>query len=328
MHHMLKNVTWSLLTIVLAVTAAGAQPQAPAPPKPQSGKGVPASPTPQSSGSECPPAGWSVTRLEALKRDGFKMPDAFQRHELAIALTGCLGDPKPEIRDGIAFLGLSEWMRGGRLDLATLQKIRGDLLKMMAAPDPEGFSSAFAALVLSEVARTDRLRAWLSADERDEMVRVGALFLARVKDYRAYSDSSGFRHAVAHAADLVLQLALNPLITKAQLDHMMLAVATQVAPNAEVAYWAGEPDRLARPIVFIAQRKLHTETEWRGFFAEVADPKPLTSWQAAFASELGIKKRHNVRAFLLSVYARATSSEDAGIRQLIIPVTAALKAVP
>jgi hypothetical protein len=325
---MLKKVTWSFLTIVLAATAAGAHGQKPAPPKPRSGEGVPASPKPQSGEGGCPPAGWTLTSLDALKRDGFKMPDVFQRHELAIGITGCLGDPKPEIRDGIAFEALSAWMRGGQLDLATLQTIRADLLKMMARPDPDGFGSAFAALVLSEVARTDRLRAWMSAEERDEMVRASALFLARVKDYRAFSDVSGFRHAVAHGADLMLQLALNPLTSKAQLDHMMRAVATQVAPEADVAYWAGEPDRLARPIVFIAQRKLHSEAEWQAFFSEVTDPKPLASWKVAFTSEPGIKKRHNVRAFLLSVYASASSSDDPAIRQLIGPVTAALKAVP
>ena len=300
---MLKKVTWSLLNIVLVATAVGAQ-------------GV------------CPPTGWTLTRLDALKRDGFKMPDALQPHELAIALTGCLGDPKPEIRDGIAFEALSTWMRSDQLDFATLQTVRGDLLTMMARADADGFGSAFAALVLSEVARTDRLRAWLSTEERDGLVRAGALYLAKVRDYRAFSDAEGFRHAVAHGADLMLQLALNPLTTKAQLDHMMLALATQVAPDANVAYWAGEPDRLARPIVFIAQRKLHAESEWQAFFSDVINPKPLASWQVAFTSERGIKKRHNVRAFLLSVYASATSSEDAGIRQLIGPVTAAIKAVP
>jgi hypothetical protein len=149
-----------------------------------------------------------------------------------------------------------------------------------------------------------------------------------VRDYRAFNNSEGFRHGVAHGADLALQLGLNPLTTKSQLDHLMLAVASQVSPDADVAYWAGEPDRLARAILFIAQRKLHSESEWQSFFVEVANPKPLASWRAAFTSELGIKKRHNVRAFLLSVYASASSSDDAGIRQLIAPVTAALKSVP
>lgn len=86
---MLKRVTWSLHSALIAGALAVA--------------GAPA----EAQRLTCPPAGWSLTRLDALKRDGFKMPDAFQRHELAIALTGCLGEAKPEIRDGIAFEALS-----------------------------------------------------------------------------------------------------------------------------------------------------------------------------------------------------------------------------
>jgi hypothetical protein len=276
----------------------------------------------------CPPQGWTSTRLDALKKDGFRLPDAMQRHELAVALTACLGDPNPELRDGIAFEALSTWMRGGQLDLTTMRTLRADLLKAMARTDSEGFNSSFAALVLSEVARTDRLQAWMSAEERDDLVRAAAMFLVTVKDYRAFSDSDGFRHAVAHGADLVLQLALNTLTTKAELDHMMLAVAAQVAPAGTMAYWAGEPDRLARPILVIAQRRLHSDAEWQAFFTEVANPQPLASWRVAFSSEAGIKKRHNVRAFLLSVYARASSSDDQGIRQLIPHATSALETVP
>ena len=276
----------------------------------------------------CPPDGWTVTRLAALKDNRFTIPDAIQRHELAVALTACLGHPRPEVRDGIAFEGLSTWMRGGQLDLTTMKTLRSDLLKAMARIDSEGFSASFSALVMSEVARTDRLRAWMSAEEREDLVRAAAMFLAKVRDYRAFSDSEGFRHAVAHGADLVLQLALNPLTTKPQLDHMMLAVAVQVAPVGTIAYWAGEPDRLARPILFIAQRRLHSDAEWQTFFSEITNPQPLLSWRVAFSSEAGIKKRHNVRAFLLSVYAGASSSDDQGIRQLIPHVTAALKAVP
>lgn len=71
-----------------------------------------------------------------------------------------------------------------------------------------------------------------------------------------------------------------------------------------------------------------TADEWSSFFREITDPKPLDSWKVAFSSELGIRKRHNVRAFLLSVYANAISSDDPGVRQLAAPATAALKAVP
>jgi hypothetical protein len=275
----------------------------------------------------CPPPDWSLTTLEGLKRDGFKVPDAFQRHELAMALPACLGHANPALRDGIAFEALSAWMRGGQLDQTTLRALRGELLEMMAQPDGDGFAAPFAALVLAEVARTDRLAAWMTAAERHEMVRAAGAYLAGITDYRAFDNTQGFRHGVAHGADLALQLVLNPLTTREQIAPLMRAVASQVSPGTNVAYWAGEPDRLARPVVFAAQRRLLSDEEWRAFFAEITNPQPLSSWQAAFTSELGIRKRHNVRAFLLSVYAGASTSEDPGIRQLIAPVTAALKTV-
>jgi hypothetical protein len=275
----------------------------------------------------CPPQNWSLAQLEALKREGFKLSEPAERHELARALPACLGHPNPAVRDGIAFEALSAWMRAAQLDHTTLQAVRSDLLQMIAQPDKDGFAAPFAALVLAEVARTDRVAAWMSAPQRSEVVGAAATYLRSIKDYRAFDDKEGFRHGVAHGADLALQLVLNPATTKTDLDQLLAAVASQVSPAANVAYWAGEPDRLARPVVFAAQRKLHFDEEWRMDFTRIADPAPLTTWQAAFASESGIKKRHNVRAFLLSVYASASSSEDPGIRRLIGPVTAALKTV-
>lgn len=281
---------------------------------------------PQPSG--CPPEGWTVTRLEALKKNQFLVADASARQELALALTACLAHSNPAIRDGMAFEAFTVWMRGKLLERTTLAALRSQLIDELSRPDPEGFNRPFSALVLAEVARTDRIDTWMSGAERDAVVRAAALYLARIRDYRAFDDKDGFRHGVAHAADLVLQLTMNPAVTKSQVDHMLLAVASQVSPDANIAYWAGEPERLARPVLFAAQRKLHTADEWSSFFREITHPKPLESWKVAVSSELGIRKRHNVRAFLLSVYANAISSDDPGVRQLAAPATAELKAVP
>lgn len=37
-------------------------------------------------------------------------------------------------------------------------------------------------------------------------------------DYRSFDERDGWRHAVAHAADLLMRLALNPALTGTQLD--------------------------------------------------------------------------------------------------------------
>ena len=276
----------------------------------------------------CPPAGWTPAGLEALKADTFAIENPSTRRTLAIGLTACLGDPNPALRDTIAFEALSTWMRAGVLDRPTLIELRDRLLPMLTSPDAQGFRAPFAAIVLAEVARTDRIAAWLSAEERELLVQAAAAYLANVRDYRAFSDREGFRHGVAHGADFALQLGLNPAVTKPQLDRLLAAIATQVAPRQLVSYGAGEPDRLARPVLFIAQRGQHTDDEWKGWFGHVLSPNPLSEWDQAFLSETGLAKRHNTRAFLLSLYASAASSENAGARQLLPPIREGLKLVP
>lgn len=245
-----------------------------------------------------------------------------------LALTACLGDPDPSVRDKIAFERFSTAFRGGAVSLETLTAVRNQLLRMMSLPDPLGFQRPFVILTLAEVARTDRLKPWMTDADRDTLVTTASQYLASITDYRAFDDREGFRHGVAHAADLAMQLALNPATTRIQLDRLLAAVARQVSPQADVAYYAGEPDRLARPVMFIAQRKLHTDAEWKTWFESVMNQAPMKAWSSAFESEQGIKRHHNTRAFLLSVYATAATTEDAGIKLLLAPVRDALKLVP
>ena len=101
----------------------------------------------------------------------------------------------------------------------------------MRRPDALGYPAIVSALTLSEIARTDRIKPWMTDDERQELVDAAATFLSGVTDYRAFSDKEGFVHAVAHGADFALQLALNPAITKPQLDRLLAAIAMQVAPK-------------------------------------------------------------------------------------------------
>jgi hypothetical protein len=244
------------------------------------------------------------------------------------ALADCLSDPNPDVRDAIAFDSLTKLLRSGALEPASLRGLK-DRLIVVVTRGGTALQTSFPALTLAEVARTDRLKAWMTDLERQAMVDTAARFLSTVSDYRAFTQADGYLHSVAHGADFALQLALNPAVNKTQLDRLLAAIATQVAPkDPQVAYWAGESDRLARGVIFIAQRKLHSDEAWTAWFATMMNPDPLPAWDAAFKSEAGIRKHHNVRAFLLSVFATATTSEDAGIRQLLIPTRDALRFVP
>lgn len=125
------------------------------------------------------------------------------------ALADCLSDPNPDIRDGIAFESLSKLLRSGSVDASTLGSLK-DRLLLGAFRSRSALETSFHALTLAEVARTDRITPWMTDAERQQMVDASAHFLNSITDYRAFTQSEGFFHSVAHGADFALQLALNP----------------------------------------------------------------------------------------------------------------------
>lgn len=280
-------------------------------------------------GAACPPAGYDAASLQALKSTQFALPDAGRREALALALLDCLGDPDPALRDGIAYEALSTWMRKRQLTNATLATLRDRLLPLLKDEDPQGFRRPFAALTLSEVARTDRIQPWLDEDARARLVAAAVDYLEGVRDYRGFVDGEGWRHGVAHGADFALQLTLNPALTASQLDLLRDAVASQVAPADAPAYAQGESLRLARPILFVARRDTHDAADWQAWLARIAAPAPLPDWNAAFASEAGLARRHNVTAFLSMLYVLVQEQDDVPTRERLLPgLRIAMKELP
>ncbi len=281
--------------------------------------------------AQCPPPAWPLAELQRLKADQWKLADEAQRQALALALLPCLGHADPALRDGLAFEGLSALLRGKQLTAASQRAIYQSQLAQLsaAASDAHGFTKPFAALVLSEVARADRLAPFLSTEERAALLAAGTEYLSSAKDYRGFATGEGWRHAVAHAADLMLQLALNPAIDAAQLQTILRAVQSQVAPPGEHFYIYGEGDRLARPVLFAARRGLLDTSFWSGYIRALASPTPLASWNEAFNSQAGLARLHNAKAFLRALDAGARASEDAAVRAAFdTALPTALKGLP
>jgi len=269
----------------------------------------------------CPPQGYDRAGLDALKSTGFAIEADEARAELAVGLLDCLAHPDPTLRDGIAFEAYYTWMRAKSLPPATLREVDASLQDALRdlSPDAAGFRKPFSALVLAEVARTDRIESWMTDEERDDVVRTAVDYVSAVRDYRGFNEEEGWRHGVAHGADLLMQLALNPALTRAQLDAILDAVGSQIAPPGDVFYRYGESERLMRPVLFVAARGLHTEAEWTTWLARVASPAPLADWREAFKSQEGLAKKHNTSAFLQALYLNVAESDDAKVRERLLP---------
>lgn len=217
--------------------------------------------------AQCPPDGWTLATLTQLKSEKWTLPDATQRQTLALGLLACLDQADPVLRDGLAFEALSTFLRNKQLTPATQRAIYRSQIDRLSpsAVDPSGFAKPFAALVLSEIARADRLMAFLSQEERTALLDTGTRYMDAIDDYRGFSSTQGWRHAVAHSADLMLQIALHPATNKTQLERMALSVQRKVAPPGEHFYVYGEPDRLVRPLIYAARRGLLDSAFWSAY---------------------------------------------------------------
>ncbi len=269
--------------------------------------------------AQCPPQGETSASLQSLKLTGWKssrLDDTVLRQRLAIALIDCLGNPDPQLRDALAFDALQTLMRGQRLDAPTMQSIRARLLASLAEPtDASGFRKPFSALALAEVMRADRIRPFLFPAEREEIVERGAAWLASVRDYRGFDAREGWRHGVAHGADLMVQFAVHPLVTRAQAETILGAIASQVAPPGETFYHYGEAERLMAPVFYLARRGWFTADDWDAWLAMVVAKVPPFEP----TTQAGLAARHNVSAFVQALYVSVQESENDEVKKALLP---------
>lgn len=278
---------------------------------------------------DCPPSGYDRQQLQEIKTNGFEPGNGVSDDEFALALAACLASPDPVLRDGMAYEGLASLLRGGRISDQGKRDLLGSLSAGLGADvaDGAGFMKPFVALGLAEVARTDRVAPWLTTDERLALVTLGADYLAAITDYRGYDETEGWRHGVAHTADLLMQLALNENIDVGAHRIMLAAIASQVDPAGHF-YIYGEAERLVRPVLYIAARATIDEAEWTKWLAGVAAPDPLAAWSDAWSSNAGLAKRHNTSAFFSTLYLNASLSQNEGIKALLPGTIEAIRTLP
>lgn len=265
--------------------------------------------------SECETEETSLDDLRAMKLNNFIGLSKSNSYTIAQALLNCVGHPNSTIRDGLVFETVTHVLRSNLVTIKEVKDLKTNLLNALNSPDSEGFGQPFAALLLSEIARVDRIFNFLTEDERSEFVGQAATYVINVNDYRGYSDEDGWRHGIAHGADWLMQLALNPNITSTDKALIRDAVASQLMPHQH-SYIFGEPERLSRPILFLAASQSYSVEEWSDWLKTISDPSPLDNWGEAFTSENHLARLHNIKAFINAIYINASVSGNEGVKML------------
>ncbi|MCL2918735.1 DUF2785 domain-containing protein [Shewanella litorisediminis] len=276
----------------------------------------------------CVDANWPTSRLLTLASTAFELPDT-ERDAMAMRLFSCLAEADPELRDSVAFSGLSQWLRASALKEETVNGLYTKLSKDVRERrnDPDGVYLPFAILTLSEVARVDRVSPFLESSERDALIKLAADTMAGIQDYRGFDENLGWRHQVAHSADLLLQLILNPSLSPTSVVQLIESLQRQLSPTGHF-YVYGEPERLARPVLYAMLRDDIPEDFWQSQLTTWTTPVHIDSWDKAFASNTGLAERHNRRAFFSALLFGVSGSKQPRLLALQPAIQAAMKKLP
>lgn len=278
---------------------------------------------------KCESSIWDKKRFIALESNQFQVEDSNIKNQLALQLLNCLASPDSFLRDKVAFTGLSQWLRKEELSAGTVQTMFTTLMNVIQSQvvDENNVYQSFSVLTLAEVARVDRIKPFLSEQQRQNVVNSGAQLLKNTSDYQGFDKKVGWHHQVAHAADLMLQLALNDKINKQQLAILLDALTVQINAKHEHFYIYGEPKRFALPTVYIFLNDLYSTEDWSNWLEKLTSPAPFANWQDMYFSQEGLSKRHNTGGFLNTFYALIAKSKNDKLISMLPALEQAMKKV-
>ncbi|MCX6400530.1 MAG: DUF2785 domain-containing protein [Propionibacteriales bacterium] len=199
------------------------------------------------------------TRLQQGLRNGERTPPAEHRlADLTAELTRMLGDPDPQVRDGLAYPFLATWTEHGVYDdlLAGLgDGMCAGLDVGLGERDTDSiFRRSFSALMLGEcIDRDTRVRRQPPTRILEWGDRLAAWYV-REQDLRGFVPGKGWAHAAANGADALGALARSPYFGATELTVLLDILADRVLSADTPLLVHGEPDRIAHAVLEILRR--------------------------------------------------------------------------
>ena len=268
-------------------------------------------------------------RLLALKADDFRIVSATDREHILRVLVACAGVDDPVFRDEVGYGGFSAILRRDPVAADAITALFGSVSDAMNdALGRSSFAASFLPLYLAEIVRVDRVRPFLSDRQRSDAAALAARYLAAVRDYRGFEPEEGWRHQLAHTADLVLQLALNPKLDDADRTMLASAILNKVASPGAPALTHGAPERLARAYLYAVHRSDLGPAEIRGALEGLSDDRLRGVADGGIGDGDTLARLHNIKAFLAGIIIPLADQSDERLAALRAEALRVHRALP
>ncbi|MDQ2717807.1 MAG: DUF2785 domain-containing protein [Chloroflexota bacterium] len=229
-----------------------------------------------------------------------------------------LGSSDAELRGVFAYPILERWISQERYTPAELRAMITELTQNLAlSPDERGtdnvFLRSFSALTLATILYFEIEHPFLEEGEVRQVLEQALAYYPAEQDVRGYVPGGpGWIHAVAHGADLLGVLGLNRYMQVADLERMMEALATKIAPPVAHVYLYNEEQRLVRAVLWLLSQDLLTLPFISYWLERLTTNQPegypisveslLEGFPPAIESDVNTCILHNTRQFLNALY--------------------------
>lgn len=248
----------------------------------------------------------------SIAKNDYRIPDGHTLEQLTGILFEYISSTDPELRDDIAYVVYANWLKR---QVYSQDDIRAHVDKLLANLDTglgevesdSVFLRTFSILFLAEIVYNDNKVPLLEADQVQAILTDALRYLEMEKDPRGHIPIKGWAHALAHIADLLLELGKNRHVGPADLKHMLTGLADKLVRSSNWIYIHGEDDRLANAVIAMLKRNLITPEDWDHWLQSI-NPSG-ESWKGAYMDGDRARAFHNVRNFLRSLSEAIRSNE-------------------
>jgi hypothetical protein len=249
----------------------------------------------------------------SLADNDYQIPDGYSLKELTKVLFSYLSSTDPELRDEIGYIVYANWLEREMYTAeevrAHVQELLANLTKGIGEPESDSvFLRAFSILFLAEIVHNDNKKPLLDKDQIRQILEKGIGYLNAEKDPRGHIPVKGWAHALAHTADLLLELGRNRRIEQGDQDVILQAISNKLIHSTNWVYIHGEDDRLASAVIEILRRGLIPLEKVDSWATSFTTPDGQ-DWKGAYVNEERNRAFQNTRNFLRSIYLKLLSDQ-------------------
>ena len=199
-------------------------------------------------------------RLSEIRDNNYVPPTQPEIYPLVLSMGNHIGSIDPVLRDDLIYMTLVTWISRKIFSTKELKEILNVLLndqhlfKGLGEKETDTvFTRSFSMLQIQALLEVHRKKAYLPHEEMHVIKQKVLRYLSQERDLRGFVPVKGWAHAIAHTADVLVEMVQCDEYNADDLEAILAAIQRTIV-TTETVYICEEDERLATAVLQAWQR--------------------------------------------------------------------------